>query len=630
MKRLATLVMLIVIVLSSVLAAATPSVAASATQAVTAAETYTIKDLGTLGGTTSIAYAINASGQVAGVAKTVNGIDHAFLYDGAITDLGTLGGAKSTAHGINDAGQIVGTSDPTTGYPRAFLWQNGTMTDLGTLGGSHSYGYGINDAGQIVGDSLTANSRMRAFLWQNGTMTDLGTLGGGNSWSVEINNAGQVAGTSVTFDSGYPHPFVWQNGTMTDLVSPRDYSHITESRSINASGHVVGESTNVASQVMHAFLYRDGSMINLNTLLPAGSGWELKAANDINDAGQIVGRGLFNGQERAFLMMPAPTPTPTPTPSPTPSPSDTEIDYFALGDSVASGHGLQDDKQACRRSIDAYPHKVADAIRKRGVTVNFPNEHFLACSGATVSQPASSVLALNSNKWFHNQVENALKQIDGFPLDRPVLVSITVGANDFGWADQKKLIEHLYDENSNVYDKWVAQSAAKLRKLIKPELKRLLAKPNVAVILTEYYNPFNASSILFRLGPGDRCGFFDCYDRTERGIDGLNTALSGAWADLGYSKRIQISYLRGTFRGHESPRESDATVRSCGQSSPEIADTWIQYIDDPTSNSNPTLHPAVRYLTGGNDWRGDCFHPNNAGAEQFAKAVNDDAIRLGR
>jgi hypothetical protein len=42
----------------------------------------------------------------------------------------------------------------------------------------------------------------------------------------------------------------------------------------------------------------------LNTLIPSNSGWKLQFANDINDSGQIVGRGLLNGQIRGFLLVP--------------------------------------------------------------------------------------------------------------------------------------------------------------------------------------------------------------------------------------------------------------------------------------------------------------------------------------
>lgn len=45
-------------------------------------------------------------------------------------------------------------------------------------------------------------------------------------------------------------------------------------------------------------------MRNLNRLIPANSGWQLTVARAINDAGQIVGDGILNGQQRAFLLTP--------------------------------------------------------------------------------------------------------------------------------------------------------------------------------------------------------------------------------------------------------------------------------------------------------------------------------------
>jgi probable HAF family extracellular repeat protein len=75
---------------------------------------------------------------------------------------------------------------------------------------------------------------------------------------------------------------------------------------INASGQVVGwANTASGSQGCcisgDAFLYSNGIMTDLNSLLPANSGWSLLQATAINDSGQIVGS---NGQSHAFLLNP--------------------------------------------------------------------------------------------------------------------------------------------------------------------------------------------------------------------------------------------------------------------------------------------------------------------------------------
>jgi len=56
-----------------------------------------------------------------------------------------------------------------------------------------------------------------------------------------------------------------------------------------------------------AFIYTSsGGLQDLNTLIPANSGWILQYGRAINDSGQIVGQGAFGGQRRAFLLTPVP------------------------------------------------------------------------------------------------------------------------------------------------------------------------------------------------------------------------------------------------------------------------------------------------------------------------------------
>jgi probable HAF family extracellular repeat protein len=57
----------------------------------------------------------------------------------------------------------------------------------------------------------------------------------------------------------------------------------------------------------HAFIYSGGALRDLNTLIPAGSGFVLTEAIGINGTGQIVcnGSNPTNGQTHAFLLNPS-------------------------------------------------------------------------------------------------------------------------------------------------------------------------------------------------------------------------------------------------------------------------------------------------------------------------------------
>jgi hypothetical protein len=47
-------------------------------------------------------------------------------------------------------------------------------------------------------------------------------------------------------------------------------------------------------------------MIDLNTLIPVGSGWLLQEATGINASGDICGYGVIGGQTHAFELKPTP------------------------------------------------------------------------------------------------------------------------------------------------------------------------------------------------------------------------------------------------------------------------------------------------------------------------------------
>jgi probable HAF family extracellular repeat protein len=82
-----------------------------------------------------------------------------------MTDLGTLGGPSSTALAINKSGWIVGTSVTATGSMSAFVWQSGRMTRLPALGRATGSASAINAHGRIAGMSRTSAGDTHAALW---------------------------------------------------------------------------------------------------------------------------------------------------------------------------------------------------------------------------------------------------------------------------------------------------------------------------------------------------------------------------------------------------------------------------------------------------------------------------------
>jgi probable HAF family extracellular repeat protein len=254
----------------------------------------------------SWAYQINTSGQVVGRYLSENWTDNAYLWEnGQRTDLGYFGGISSSASDINDSGQIVGKFNITQDKFNPFLWQEGVMTDLGTLG-FNGGAMSINNKGQVVGYSGLVFGITHAFLWENGTMTDLKTLDGHNdSIAYDINDLGQAIGYSADKNTQQSKPVIWSNGKLTELKTLG--GNVNYGVAINNKGQAVGfGNTSVNGSLSHGLIWEDGEMADLNSLIPADSGWFLQQISGINDRGQIVGQGINSktGANHAFLFDP--------------------------------------------------------------------------------------------------------------------------------------------------------------------------------------------------------------------------------------------------------------------------------------------------------------------------------------
>lgn len=303
-------------------------------------------DTGTLGGPNSEADGPNLWGQVPIVSETAsadpNGEDFcgfgdhiqclaAIWKNGKLAALPTLpGGHNAEALGINDLGQIIGFSETgvadstcATTMPsqvlryQAAIWElTGKIRELRPLNGDTvGFAFGINDEGQAVGTSgLCSNTEVpllqpmgvHALLWErDGTPRDLGTLGGVSNVATSVNNAGQVVG-ATQFSDGTVRSFFWtRNKGMRDIGAlPGAVLTVAPCcNTLNDRGQVAGFWLD-SDFNPSAFLWQNGVITDLNDLIPKNSPWQLLFAQAINDAGEIVGQGVINGELHAFVAIP--------------------------------------------------------------------------------------------------------------------------------------------------------------------------------------------------------------------------------------------------------------------------------------------------------------------------------------
>jgi len=299
-----------------------------------------------LGGTNSVAFAVNGKGQTVGQAETPaadpNGEDFCgfgthlmcqpFLWQwGVMTPLPTLGGHNGVANQINSLGQVAGfaenaTPDPSCPAPQLFhfepvIWQNGKVQALPTVSGDpDGIASAVNDSGQVAGasggcaafnpDTLVPLAPRHALLWQNGAVTDLGNLGGtgqsgmGNL-AFNLNNQGQVVGFSNLPGDATFHAFLWTQATGIEDLGTLPGDVASAAVGINDAGVVTGLSLD-ADFNPRAFLRQNGVMTDLNTLVRADSPLFLMQACSINSRGQIVGLAMrkSTGELHGFLATP--------------------------------------------------------------------------------------------------------------------------------------------------------------------------------------------------------------------------------------------------------------------------------------------------------------------------------------
>lgn len=261
---------------------------------------------------------------------------------------------------LNDHSQVVSNEyDLSGGRSRIRQWDNGVVTTLATtelllmprginnnglvacepIPGDrlHSIGYqtrpGYGDTLEEIplhpgpGHCVSSDNTVvgftgslltpRPILWRNtGGARTLPTNNntGTGFFADAISDSGRIIGMSRSLNGAKDAPVRWDSPHFTLIpleplpgFDPSDPSSFYSARAVNGPGDIVGtQRSSGADGFSRAIIWRGDNTVpeDLNTQLPDNSGWVLERATAINDAGQILGEGKYNGETAVFLMTP--------------------------------------------------------------------------------------------------------------------------------------------------------------------------------------------------------------------------------------------------------------------------------------------------------------------------------------
>ena len=277
---------------------------------------------------------------------------------------------------------------------------------------------------------------------------------------------------------------------------------------------------------------------------------------------------------------------------------------IGLGDSVASGHGLQKrdylGRDDCWRSGDeAYPRLVYDDLVAAGV-LDAGGYSLVACSGATLEDLDEELVGGGPPGFGDRRT-----QVDWVVAANPEIVTLTAGANTLGFVHPERLL----DADLEVDQAELTERLDRVTAGLDDVLGRLVDETDSVVAVTNYYNPV----------AGDPQGVDgcrgDCFRaRADEVVAAFNVVIAEV-ASRFPADRVIVVDIAEPFVGHGAPN---------GLGPDRVRAGAVGWISSLIGTPLDGVHP---YCARGHDDDGswvnyvDCVHPDGRGHREIADSV---------
>ncbi len=283
--------------------------------------------------------------------------------------------------------------------------------------------------------------------------------------------------------------------------------------------------------------------------------------------------------------------------------------YLAMGDSIASGHGLDRwdylGRDRCWRAEGAaYARHVDDGLAARGYDVT---RHNVSCSGAFISDLSTDVLRGGPTGLFPDDIAT---QLDWAIRTNPGLIALTVGANDLGFIDPS-----AFFADGGLDRDALAALIADLEAELGAVVDQLAAQTDAFIVVTNYHDPSaeNPQGV-------DGCRESCFAEATAEAVTSIAAAIDRI-AER-HPGRVAVADVATAFDGHGAGNGRGPDVSRLGQG------PLSRFLPKPVrgvssycakgDHSNDTWINAI-----------DCVHPNGEGQEAYADAVLAAIDRAG-